>query len=120
METNIAPQAAGAPQMQQYLPPPPAGASVIESTIPQQQVVAAAAPPVTQQSLAPRMESPSEFFSSVNWLEVVVYASVLTFIFIGANYYRNQNKLVNTELTKQSDRITALETEVTALTPVHQ
>ena len=113
MENNIPNQGV----QQQFLPPPPAGASIVGEGGMQPQIQQPINPNLPPQNSG---ATPSEFFGSINWLEVAVYAAVVTFLFVGINYYRNQNKVVNDEMSKQSDRITKIETEITDILTPHQ
>ena len=105
---------------QQYLPQPPAGASIVgDSGVSQMQQPQMQQQPIVQQQAA--APSPSEFFGSINWLEVAVYTAAVTFFIVGISHYRNQNRIINEEVKNQSDRITALETEMIDLvTPQQQ
>ena len=99
---------------------PPAGATIVgEGNAPQMQQQA----PIPQQVITPQqtssVESPKDFFGNINWLEVLVYTSIITLTFIGINYYRSQNKLANDEIVKQNERISTLESEIVDITTPH-
>jgi len=113
---DIIPNQGVAPVQQHYLPPPPpAGAAIVgEGGAPIQQVAAPVNAPIPESNSSVG-SSGMDFLGSINWLEIVVYASVLTLVFIGVSYYRNQNNQTSAELQKQSDRISVLESDISTM-----